>query len=56
MRPPITVNLLLYFLQMRAAYGERRAVFQDGHAVFYLHNMYYVDNTSPVDVDKLFRA
>ena len=55
MLPPVAVDLRLYRLQMGAADGEGRAVFQHRHAVFDLHDMDEVHDAAPVDVEKLLR-
>ena len=54
MHPPISVDLLFDLLQMRTAYGKRHTIFQNSHTVLDLDNMYHVDNTAPVNIDKLF--
>lgn len=56
MHPPIVVNLRFHFLQVGAADGKRNAVFQDGHAVFDLHNVYHVYNAAPVNEKEFFRV
>ena len=55
-RPPVGVDLRLDLLQMGAADGEGRSVFQDDRTILHLHDMDHVDDAAPVDEDKFFRA